>query len=77
MKRFYSFLKELNSKYGEKTILIVSHGLVIRTFLIYIGFATYKELPTFAIPNTGYIKIVSDGTNFRLKRVYGIHKCPK
>ena len=49
-----------------KTVLAVSHGGIIKTLLIHLGFGTYKEIRM--IGNGGYVKLESDGTEFLYKR---------
>lgn len=74
MARFTSLLKHFATSYKGKKLLIVTHGLVMRAFLIHLGFATYKTLPPFAVDNTGYIKITCNGANFFVEETYGINK---
>ena len=57
-----------------KTILVVSHGGVMRYLLIHLGFGTYTNLPTGSIGNTAYIKLETDGVDFFVKETKGITK---
>ena len=72
--RFITFIREISVAYPDKTILIVSHGDVIRYFLIHIGYATYSQLGEGSIENCSYVKIQSDGVDFFVKETKGIHK---
>lgn len=72
--RFTNCLRTLIIPYKNKTILVVTHGMVMRVLLVYLGFASYNELPPFAIENTGYVHVVSDGTSFFVKEVSGVRK---
>lgn len=72
--RFITYLRELAVGYAGKTVLVVSHGYTMRSFLVHIGFAQYEELPTHAITNTSYAVVQSDGTDFFVKETLGIHK---
>lgn len=74
VSRFSLYLKRIVRLHQGKTILIATHGIVMRIFLVYLGFAKYKELPPFSIKNTGYIKVTSDGNNFYLNEVNGVKK---
>lgn len=74
LSRFITFIREISVAYPEKTILIVSHGDVIRYFLIHIGYATYSQLGVESIGNCSYVKIQSDGVDFFVKDTKGIHK---
>lgn len=68
--RFIDGLQELALTYKNKTILIVSHGGVIRGFLIKNGYGNFEDVG--GIENTGYIKIKSNGKNFDVEEVKGL-----
>jgi broad specificity phosphatase PhoE len=72
--RFTTFLREIALEYNNKTILIVCHGNLIRTFLVHLGWTTYDELPKSSFKNTGYVTLESDGVDFFIKKVYGATK---
>lgn len=74
MQRFITFTREVCAAYIGKTVLIVTHGAVMRTFLVHLGFLTYKEPPRGVIANTAYIKLLSDGVDFFIKETKGIKK---
>lgn len=74
VQRFILQLREISVAYPDKHILIVSHGACIRNFLIKIGYATIKELPSGSLENTAYVKVLSDGVDFFVKDVNGINK---
>ena len=76
VSRLITFLRELAIGYPGKTILVVTHGGIMRCFLIKLGYTTYEELPTTGglILNTAYIKIESDGVDFFIKDVVGVTK---
>jgi uncharacterized phosphatase len=67
--RMIIFMREIAATYTGKTVLVVSHGGIMRVFLSHI---LGKELEPGAIRNTGYIKIESDGTDFFVKETEGI-----
>lgn len=69
MTRFIIFLKKLAIRHRGKTVLIGSHGSMMRVFLICLGFADWNELPSNNIKNGGYIKLVADGENFIVEEV--------
>lgn len=75
--RFITFIREIAVAYPGKTVLVVSHGDVIKHFLIHIGYATYSQLREGSIENCSYIKIQSDGVDFFVKETRGIHKMVK
>ncbi len=72
--RLLSFIREVSIAYLGKTIMIVCHGNIMRSLLTHLGYATFDELPSGAIQNTGYFVLESDGTDFFIKDVYGINK---
>ncbi|MBI4226385.1 histidine phosphatase family protein [Candidatus Roizmanbacteria bacterium] len=72
IRRFITFLREVAVAYAGKTILIVSHGGMMRSLLIHLGFGTYKTLLPGAVKNLGYIKLESDGVDFFIKETEGI-----
>lgn len=74
MARFIPFLREIAIGYSGKNVLIVTHGSVMRTFLIHIGFATYTSLAhgKSKIGNGAYAMVNSDGSNFEVVETVGI-----
>lgn len=72
VNRFIAYLKKIGSKHKNKNVLIVTHGSVLRYFLISIGFGTYKELLIDAVKNTAYIHVVLEKNEFRLKFASGV-----
>ena len=74
MIRFIPFLRQVAIAYPDKNILIVTHGGVMRTFLIHLGYGTYNTLPSGSIDNTAYVRLESDGVDFFIKETFGIKK---
>lgn len=68
ISRLFTFLREIAVAYKDKTILIVSHGGVMRILLQHLG----KNIAHGAASNTSYIKLVSDGIDFFIEETYGI-----
>lgn len=73
-ERFIRHLREIAIAYPGKTILIASHGGVMRYLLIKLGWAKYNEMESHAIQNTGYIKVKTDGIDFFIKETHHIDK---
>lgn len=69
VSRLITFLRETAITYPKKSILVVSHGGIMRVFLKHLG---YNNLPSGSISNLGYMKIESDGVNFFVKKTEGI-----
>lgn len=72
--RFITFLRETAVACPQKKILIVTHGGMMKTLLIHLGFAEYGELPVGSIENAGYIILVSDGVDFFIKEIKGVNR---
>lgn len=77
--RLITFLREISVAYLGKIVLVVSHGALIRHFLIRIGFATFQQLqwiPGISMPisNLGHAIIDCDGIDFFVKDTFGINK---
>lgn len=75
--RFLTFLREVAVAYAGKNILVVTHGGLMRAVLVHVGYATYQELNTLTIYNTGYFVLESDGVEFEIKKTEGIEVNPK
>ncbi|HSX40715.1 MAG TPA: histidine phosphatase family protein, partial [Candidatus Saccharimonadales bacterium] len=64
-------LREISVMYAGKTVLVVCHGGVMKSFLTHIGF--FKSRPSEnMIANTGYMKLRTDGVDFFLEDTNGI-----
>lgn len=73
MQRFIPFLREIAIAHAGKTVLIVSHGGVLRVLLIHLGFWTRETLPHGRIGNTAYVRLLSDGVDFFIEETEGIN----
>lgn len=69
MTRFFRSLRYLAKKNDGKTILIVSHAVVMKLVLIYLKYSTHKKLDDKGIVNAGYIKLKIEDGNFLIKKV--------
>jgi broad specificity phosphatase PhoE len=74
MTRFIKFIRETSLAHPNQTVGVVSHGGIIRTFLIHLGWATYQTLPAGTIENTAYVVIESDSIDFQVIKTEGLHK---
>ncbi len=72
--RFITFLRETAIVYPGKTILVVTHGGMMRALLIHLGFGTYDEVPSHSVSNSASMKLESDGIDFFLKDTKGVTK---
>jgi len=73
MSRFITALREVAVAYPKKTVLIVGHAGLMRTFIVHLGLASYGELKQKGFENTGYIKLQSDGVDFLVDELEGIN----
>jgi broad specificity phosphatase PhoE len=71
-RRFVGALERVADDYPGKTAIVVSHGTVMRTFLMYTGYGTLDELVEDVIQNTGYIMVETDGKGFDVREAVGL-----
>ncbi len=71
-QRMVTFLNEINKLHTDKTILITTHGGIMRAFLNHLDWNGEEDLESGAIKNTGYFKLKTDGTNFIIEEFFGI-----
>ena len=75
-RRLLTFMREIAIGLEGKTVLIVTHGNIIRSILIKLGFAGFDELPGrgTSVANAAYVILESDGTDIVVKETHGITK---
>jgi len=71
-ERMCGFLQKTAQKNPGTTNLVVSHGAMIRVFLISIGFASYKQLEHGTIDNCAYIKLEFNNKTFQVTETHKI-----
>lgn len=69
--RFKKFLTETASKHKGETILTVSHGGMMKALLIELDYGIYEESLNGWFNNAGYIKLITDGSEFIIEEVKG------
>lgn len=74
VSRFITLLREIAVGFPGKTILVVTHGGNIITFLGHLGYIKTEEIRSTKFVNTGYLKLTSDGVDFFLHEVIGCEK---
>lgn len=75
MTRFIPFLRQVALAYPGKKILIVTHGGILRVFLLKLGFFKDEEESfNFQIKNCAMVKVLSDGVDFFIKETFGIER---
>ena len=73
-RRFLQAVERVADDYPGKTAIVVAHGTVMRTFLIFAGFGTLDELDEGAIENTGYIVVKTGGKHWRVTEAVGVNR---
>lgn len=71
VSRLITFLREIAASRLGQTILVVSHGGLMRVLLNHLSDETFH---TGAVKNSGYIKIKSDGIDFFLEELFNVEK---
>ncbi len=66
--RLLTFIREVAVTYSGKSILVVTHGGVVRVLLRHLG----SELAKGVIDNAAYVKLRSDGVDFFMEETQGV-----
>ena len=69
--RFTGYVKEIISRHGGETVLVVSHRFPIRMFLVSLGYGMYENLKRGSLKNAGYAVLESNGQTFSVDEVFG------
>lgn len=72
VSRFITVLREISVGYAGKTVLVVTHGGNLRTFLTHAGFAPHGALTPGTFKNAGYVRARCDGVDFYIDEAEGI-----
>lgn len=73
VSRLFTFIREVAIAYAGKTVLLVSHGGIMKTLLVRVGYCTYEQFPRHGgIDNLSYIRLTSDGADIDIKETSGI-----
>lgn len=73
--RFKAFLYEAVQAHPSGTVLCVSHGAIMRAFLVSIGYANHHDLPKgSSIANGGFMKLLVDGEGYEVLEAEGVNK---
>lgn len=73
-ERMKNILLEISQKHSGENILIVTHGALMRFFLMTLDFAKYDELSSGSIENGGYVKLSVDNDSFTITETYKVNK---
>lgn len=72
VSRYLTYVREIAVSHPGKSVLIVSHGGIMKAVLVKLGVATYAELPSGAVQNCGYFSLRSDGVDFFIDTIRNI-----
>ncbi len=72
VERFLIFIREVAIANPGKTVLVVSHGGIMRALLVKLGFGSYEELRAGSVKNMGWFKLATDGVDFFIKETENI-----
>jgi broad specificity phosphatase PhoE len=70
--RLKEFLTEVASQFQGETIVVVSHGVIMRAFLIVLGFAPYAALRHSSVANGGYVRLRCANGEFVVEDTHGV-----
>lgn len=74
VSRFITFIREVSILHPGETILITTHGGMIRALLVHLGWSGYKNFFVKNIGHAAHIKLLSDGVDFFIKETKGIKR---
>lgn len=72
ISRFINELKALSHTHPHETIVVVTHGNVLRCFLADLEFGSFQQLGSGSVKNCAYIKISTDTKNFFIHETVGV-----
>lgn len=72
--RLLAFIRETAITHPGKSILVATHGSVIRILLIHLGYGTYQSLDHGAVNNVAHVKLTTDGVDFFIEETSGVNK---
>jgi 2,3-bisphosphoglycerate-dependent phosphoglycerate mutase len=74
ISRILTFLRETAITYPGKTILVGTHGGILRLLLVHLGYYTYADADHSRVKNTAHLILKTDGVEFFVKEMVGLQK---
>lgn len=74
VKRLENFLFTIAPRHKNQTVVVVTHGAILRTFLSHLGILPAEMLIPGAFENAGFVKVKYDGVQYTVLEVSGIKK---
>lgn len=74
ISRVITFLRETAIAYPGKTILVGTHGGILRMMLVHLGYYSYAEADRSRVKNTAHLILETDGVEFFVKEMVGLEK---
>jgi len=72
LQRALTFIREVAVGYPGKKVLLVSHGGLIRVFLLHLGYIKRSKFQAGRVKNLALVKFLCDGSEFIIKEVEGV-----
>lgn len=72
-ERFREALQRIATKHQQETTLVVSHGNVIRTLLVYLGVGHFGQIRSGTFGNTAYVKLHWSNNSFAIEEIVGLN----
>lgn len=69
----FKFLREVVVRYLGKTVLVITHGSLVRTLLVHLEYARLEQLPPRSVGNAAFVKLESDSIDFFVKETKGVN----
>lgn len=73
LDRMMAFIHEIVINSIGKTVLLVTHGSLIRVLLVHLGYVRLEELPPRSVANMAFVKLEANSADFLVKETKGIN----
>lgn len=70
--RLITFVRETALTHPGKTILVGTHGGILRLILLHVGYFTYAKSDATSVQNGAYVKVATDGVDFFVQETVGL-----
>lgn len=73
VSRVLTQLRVIAVAHPQQSVLVVTHGGVMRNLLVHLGHISREAASTVKMDNAGYMILTSDGVEFWIKKVQGLN----
>lgn len=70
--RFKNELFVLTKEYPGQSIVVVTHGNVMRSLLTDLGFGSFQQLSSGSVKNGAFVKVETDGKSYVIQETVGV-----